>query len=199
MKSKRTIVLASASPRRKQLLQPHFRLRHLSPVIDEKPRRNEPPHVYVKRMSWEKWQAAAQQLSSKMKDDLMLTADTVVAQGRSLHLKASGQSEARQILGRLSGSSHLVMTSVCIGSSRPRFHFRVQTRVWFRKLKPYEIEQYLKSKQWRGKAGAYAIQSQAAVFVERIEGSLTNVIGLPLEEVLTRIEKIHAHGSVHTR
>jgi septum formation protein len=179
--SKRKLILGSASPRRRELLAPHFQLVVRPANIDESVRVGEKPLQYVRRIAREKFKA----LSLKFKGESLLTADTVVILGRDVLGKPTSRQDAKQMLGRLSGREHRVTTAVCLrwGASKEKL-FTYSTRVLFRKISEQEIEAYLKSGEWKGKAGSYAIQGQAQSFVASIHGSLTNVIGLPLERVI---------------
>ena len=118
-------------------------------------------------------------------DSYIIAADTVVAVGRRILPKAEYLEEASSALHLLSGRSHWVFTGVCLiapdGKLRQKI---VETKVRFKRLSGYDIECYLASGEWRGKAGAYAIQGIAGSFVQKIVGSYTNVVGLPLFETL---------------
>jgi len=115
-----------------------------------------------------------------------MPADTVVAVGRRILPKAELLDEAAQCLRLLSGRNHRVHTSICLVTPREAFRQRiVETRVRFKRLSLEDIEAYLASGEWRGKAGAYAVQGIAGTFVVKIVGSYTNVVGLPLYETLS--------------
>lgn len=183
MSTKPLLILGSASPRRKELLAPHFRLRLAKPDIDESPQKGEAARSYVRRMARSKWEM----LCARQYKAPILTADTIVVLGGKILGKPAHRHEARKMLRLLSGNTHEVITAVCFGNSRslkPQHLFHVVTKIRFRNLSTLELEAYLKSGEWKGKAGAYAIQGKAAHFVAEIRGSLTNVIGLPLERVL---------------
>jgi septum formation protein len=183
------LVLASGSPRRIELLQqagiePD---RILPSEIDETPLRAEHPRSLAKRLSRAKAERAREQLSDEPEfaAAYVLAADTVVAVGRRILPKAELLDEASNSLRFLSGRSHRVYTGVCVitpgGKLRQRL---VETRVRFKRLSREELESYLASGQWRGKAGAYAIQGLAGAFVVKLVGSYTNVVGLPLYETV---------------
>lgn len=177
----RQIFLASASPRRKDLLSPFFKLRIRPAEIDESVKKNESARSYVRRMARSKWQVIAEKFSNEM----VLAADTIVVLKNRIIGKAKNAKEARHILNQLSGKTHDVITGVCLGQYQKRKKvFLVTTKISFRSLSKGEIDAYIQSGEWKSKAGAYGIQGRASVFVSDIRGSITNVIGLPLERVL---------------
>lgn len=191
------LVLASESPRRLALLKQAgitpseiFAAR-----IDETPLKGELPRAYAKRVAIEKAKAARAQHAD---DALILAADTVVALGRRILPKARDASEVRDCLERLSGRRHQVMTAIAISSAGGRIHSRlVLTRVSMRRLSTAEMEAYAEGGEGVGKAGGYAIQGAAAAFIPAINGSYTNVVGLPLSETLTMIQGLgFQHGNV---
>ncbi len=173
------LVLASASPRRLELLrqigiEP---AEIIDPDIDETPRRREPPMVLARRLAGAK--AAA--IAALRPDAFVLAADTVVACGRRILPKAERVDEGRACLALLSGRRHRVFGALVVVAPGGAKVMRIATTtVTFKRLSPAEIETYLASDQWRGKAGGYAIQGRAAAFARRINGSYTNVVGLDL-------------------
>ncbi|WP_137135734.1 Maf-like protein [Rhizobium sp. FKY42] len=180
-------ILASGSPRRLDLLnQVGIKPSRLMPMdIDETPRKSEHPRSLARRLSLEKAEAAF----AAVKDDLawrqsyILSADTVVAVGRRILGKTEYMDEASAALHLLSGRGHWVYTGICLVTPGGQFRQKVvETKVRFKRLSTREIESYLASDQWRGKAGAYAIQGIAGSFVQKLIGSYTNVVGLPLYE-----------------
>jgi len=177
--------LGSSSPRRLELLSAHFELRVLRPEIDESVLKKEDPVRYVRRMAEEKWLSL---FGSGQEGVNLLTADTTVVMGSKIFGKAESAEEATKFLQSFSGKSHHVISAVCVGASiaeRPRYKVKVvKTKIGFRSLGDDEISAYIRTREWEGKAGAYGIQGYASRFVDRIEGSLTNVIGLPLKESL---------------
>jgi septum formation protein len=182
------LVLASASPRRLTLLaQIGVAPDALRPAsIDEQPRRGEVPRSLVVRLARAKAEAARDQIANDQDhaDAFVLAADTVVAVGRKVLMKPAHVEEAMASLELLSGRTHRVLTAVCLITPNDRIRTRVvDTRVRFKHLSRAEIEAYIASREWRGKAGGYAIQGLAGCFVQRIVGSYTNVVGLPLTEV----------------
>lgn len=176
------LVLASASPRRRDLLaQIGIEPDAVDPAdIDETPWPRELPGQHAVRLARGKAQAVA----GRHPGAWILAADTVVACGRRILPKAAEEREARGCLRRLSGRAHRVYGGVTIlapsGEVRQRL---VQTVVRVKRLEEAEIDAYIRSGEWRGKAGGYAIQGRAAAFVRSINGSYSNVVGLPLFEV----------------
>ncbi len=182
------LVLASASPRRVALLaQIGFEPDAYRPSsIDETPGKGEMPRAVVTRLAKAKAEAARDQLANDrdIADAHILAADTVVAVGRRILGKPEQIEQATECLQYLSGRSHRVLTGVCLMLPDDRVRLRiVDTRVRFKHLSHTEIEAYIASREWRGKAGGYAIQGLAGSFVQKIVGSYTNVVGLPLTEV----------------
>ncbi len=170
-------VLASASPRRLELLAQigHEPTAVLPANIDETPYKDELPRAYVGRMAGEKARA--------VKHDLpVLAADTSVVIGRRILGKPIDQSDARVMLEQLSGRRHRVLSAVALKIGDEIRAKLVETKLRFKRLEPSEIEEYLLSQEWMGKAGGYAIQGRAAAFIPWIEGSYSNVVGLPLAE-----------------
>jgi septum formation protein len=182
------LVLASASPRRLALLdQIGVTPDALRPAsIDEAPRRAEMPRALVSRLSRAKAEAARDQLANDttLADAYVLAADTVVTVGRRILMKPKFVEEAVESLQLLSGRAHRVLTGICLITPDDRQRVKiVETRVRFKRLSRAEIEAYIASREWRDKAGGYAIQGLAGCFVQKIIGSYTNVVGLPLTEV----------------
>ncbi|MCE2927843.1 MAG: Maf family nucleotide pyrophosphatase [Rickettsiales bacterium] len=174
------LVLASASPRRLALLRQIGIVpdQVIPAEIDETPKKLEVPLDYVRRMAREK----AQRVAAMHPESLILAADTVVACGRRILAKADNDRQARECLERLSGRRHRVMTAVAIISGGKIKEKTVMTQVRFRRLSKADIEHYIASGEWAGKAGGYAIQGQAEAFIPWISGSYSNVVGLPLSE-----------------
>lgn len=174
-------ILASASPRRLELLAQIgiTPAQIVAAEIDETPRKTELPAIYALRMAQEKAAAVA----AIHPDASILAADTVVACGRRILGKAKDERMARQFLELLSGRRHRVYTSVCLYHSGATRCKTVMTQVRFKRLHAAEITAYLATGEWQDKAGAYAIQGQAAAFIPWISGSYSNVVGLPLAEV----------------
>lgn len=182
------LVLASASPRRLMLLsQVGVEPDALRPsTIDETPKRGEMPRSLVSRLARSKAEAARDLISDdkELAEAYVLAADTVVTHGRNIFGKPKDVEEALAMLTRLSGRSHRVLTGICLITPEDRVRQKIiDTRVRFKRLSKEEIQSYLASREWRGKAGGYAIQGLAGCFVQKIVGSYTNVVGLPLTEV----------------
>ncbi len=187
------LVLASGSPRRRELLTSaglRFAVRPAD--IDETPLPDEAPSNYVRRLSIEK---AAASMNSPLANsaELVLAADTTVEAKGEILEKPLDEDDAYRMLRTLSGRSHLVHTGVTLSApvtgARRSSTIVVTTKVTFADLDDDAIDWYVGAdeagREWADKAGAYGIQGAAAAFVERIEGSVTNVIGLPLAETLT--------------
>jgi septum formation protein len=181
------LVLASASPRRRELLGwlgvPYD---VDSAEIDERPMPGESAETLVGRLAREK--AAA--VSARRPEAWVLAADTIVEVGGSVLGKPADASDAVAMLGRLAGREHRVATGYALLAPGGRLHATgcVVTRVAFRRLERRAIEAYVASGESVDKAGAYAIQGRGVGLVERIDGSFTNVIGLPLAEVERALE-----------
>lgn len=176
------LILGSASPRRRELLaQLGLEPAELrAPNIDEDPRRGEAPRDYVARMAREK--AAAVPCAA---DEVVLSADTTVTCGRRILGKPADEKEAAEFLWLLSGRRHHVLTAVAVRSADGLRERLVDTVVKFRPLSNAEVNGYLASGEWRGKAGGYAIQGLAGAFIPWLQGSFTGVVGLPLAETAT--------------
>lgn len=183
------LVLASASPRRLMLLsQVGIEPDALRPAsIDETARRAEMPRSYVTRLARAKAEVARDLIANdkEMAEAFVLAADTAVTAGRSIFGKPKNVEEAQAMLLRLSGRSHRVLTGLCLITPDDRVRLKVvETRVRFKRLSKEDMQSYLASREWRGKAGAYAIQGIGGCFVQKLSGSYTNVVGLPLTEVV---------------
>jgi septum formation protein len=184
------LVLASASPRRLQLLQQvGIEPDALMPAdIDETPLRNELPRSLAARLSAEKAKTALKVVDTRpeLSGSYLLSADTVVAVGRRILPKCEISDEAGDCLRLLSGRQHRVYTALTIISPRTGERRRlVETRVRFKRLSATDIDAYLATGEWRGKAGGYAIQGLAGAFVVRLVGSYSSVVGLPLYEAMS--------------
>ena len=183
------LILGSASPRRLDLLaQIGITPDEIRPAdIDETPRRDEDARTYVRRMAAEKANAVP-----AAADDIVLAADTVVTAGRRILGKPQNPAEARAFLTLLSGRRHRVMTAITLRRQGREWSRLVETQVRLRPLSAQEIEDYLASNEWQGKAGGYAIQGRAGAFVNWIEGSFSAVVGLPLAETATLLRAAQA-------
>jgi septum formation protein len=182
------IYLASQSPRRRQLLeQIGVSYQLLLPPAEaealEEVRPGEPAARYVRRVTELKLDAALQQLQAQaLKDAPVLCADTTVALGREILGKPSSDAQARAMLKQLAGQTHRVLTAIAVEKGGLRLSALSQSWVRFAPLTKGQIEAYVASGESMGKAGAYAIQGRAAVFIEAIRGSYSGIMGLPLHE-----------------
>ena len=192
------VYLASQSPRRQQLLdQLGVKHRLLLPLNDEDAEALEVHHLgespadYVQRVTDLKLQAALKRLRRLgWPKAPVLCADTTVALGRRILGKPESAADAAQMLARLSGRQHRVLTAVAVGSGRVRHAALSVSQVHFTELKPAQIRAYVATGEPMGKAGSYAIQSQAAQWISRISGSYSGIMGLPLFEVGVLLRRI---------
>lgn len=187
-----TLVLASASPRRRELLERVGLCLEVRPAdVDETPDAFEDPGAYVSRIA-----AAKAAAVDRAVGEWVLAADTTVTLDGAILGKAASPGEAAAMLRRLSGRTHQVMTAFVISGEREGHtivhHERITTDVVFAALSEATIADYVASGEWRGKAGAYAIQGIGAALVREVRGSVTNVIGLPLAEVLLALHAVGA-------
>ena len=181
------VVLASASPRRAEMLERlGVTFRRLPQEIDERVLPDEDPETYALRVAKAKARAAMALLDADREDamEVVLAADTVVVVGEKILGKPSSRSEAKKMIRALSGRDHHVVTGWWLLRTDGLCHQgTARTRVRFRVLREEEVEGYLDLNQWQDKAGSYGIQDAAAFMVEEVEGSYTNVVGLPLSQV----------------
>jgi septum formation protein len=181
------LVLASASPRRLDLLrQIDITPDRVDPAdLDEGVKPNETPRRLAVRLAEEK----AARVAARQGGAFVVAADTVVCVGRRVLPKAETEAEARACLSLLSGRAHRVETGVAVvsptGASASRL---VETRVHVKRLSEAEIDAYIESGEWRGKAGGYAIQGRAGGFILDLQGSYSGVVGLPLYETLCLLQ-----------
>lgn len=173
------LILGSASPRRRELLAQLGVIPDaiLPPDIDEEPRRGELPRPYCARIASEK--AAAVQAGP---EDIVLCADTTVALGRRIMGKPSDAGEAAAFLLALGGRRHQVITAVAVRRGERLWTREVVSAVKMKRLSDAELNAYLDSNEWQGKAGGYGIQGLASAFIPWISGSFTGIVGLPLAE-----------------
>ena len=185
------LILASTSPRRLDLLrQIDVEPDLVVPAdLDESALKGELPRAHARRLA----AAKAGLVAARHAGAFVLGADTVVACGRRMLGKAESRSQARRFLALLSGRRHRVYGGVClIGPDGRSIERVVETTVTFKRLSDSEIDAYLHADEWHGKAGAYAIQGRAAAFVRRINGSYSNVVGLPLFETWAMLAGVAA-------
>jgi septum formation protein len=181
------LVLASASPRRLDLLRQAGVTpdRVISTEIDESPRASETPRLLALRLAREKALAGA----ALAPGAFVLAADTVVALGRRVFGKPSDEADARRMLALLSGRAHRVLTGVAVCAPDGRVSARLsETRLQWKRLTPRELDALLAGGEWRGVAGGYRIQGLAAAFTMELQGSYTGVVGLPLYETLALLQ-----------
>ncbi len=175
-----SVILASASPRRRELLtEAGYEFRVVPPEIDESAFANENPRKYAERLAL----AKAKNVAGGFPESLVIGADTVVDFQGEIIGKAANEKEAEVIVRKLFSGPHKVITGVAIvrASDGVEIVESESTTVYPKALTDKQIEEHIKGGTWKGKAGAYAIQEGGDVFIERIEGSLTNVMGLPTE------------------
>ncbi|MEE9296687.1 MAG: Maf family protein [Phycisphaerae bacterium] len=185
------LILASTSARRAQLLrEAGYEFEVIVPPLHEPDEMggDVPPHAQAEALSYFKARSVAKQGV----EGLIIGADTVVTYQGEIFGKPQDLEDARRILGRLVGTTHQVITGLTVIDTRSqaRVITHARTNVTMRSLPDEAVENYLQSGQWKGKAGAYGIQDSGDVFIERIDGSFTNVVGLPVEllsGLLTRI------------
>lgn len=178
----RRLVLASASPRRQELLrQIGLTFSSRAPAVDEEPLPDETPQAMALRLARSKASAVLSQAESS---EVVLAADTVVCVDDELLGKPVDAADAALMLRRLSGRKHSVVTAVAVGCGSDIRTAVSTTGVWMRELAAAEIEHYVADGEPMDKAGAYAIQGRGAAFVARIDGSYSGVVGLPLFETL---------------
>jgi septum formation protein len=179
------LILGSASPRRRELLAQIGVVPDavLPPDIDETPRKGELPRPYCARMAAEK--AAAVPSGP---DDVVLCADTTVALGRRILGKPADAGEAAAFLTLLGGRRHDVITAIAVRRGARLWTREVVSVVKFKRLSDAELNGYLASGEWQGKAGGYGIQGLAGAFVPWIQGSFTGVVGLPVAETATLLQ-----------
>lgn len=171
------VILASSSPRRKELLKKSISSFDIIPAdIDESVRDRETPQKYVARMAEEKALAIAQ----KYPDDIVIGCDTTVVLGNSIMGKPQNDTEARLMLKRLSQLTHQVLTSIYIKTPNKIYRKTEVVQVTFYKLEEIDIEMYIQTGEHRDKAGAYGIQGQGALFVKEIKGDYYSIVGFPL-------------------
>jgi septum formation protein len=175
------LVLASASPRRREMLaRLGLRFRVVPADIAEVPRPGEAAEAFALRAAREKAEAVA----ARAPTAVVLAADTVVVLDGAILGKPRDLAEARAMVGSLSGRTHVVSTGTCLRAPAGARERVVSTRVAMKVIRPWELEAYLALGEWADKAGGYGIQEGAAHLVSTVDGSYTNVVGLPLCEVV---------------
>lgn len=189
MKSKNlsnSLALASTSPRRRELLVAlGFKLTLLDPNIDESIKPGESPEDLALRLGKEKALAVAH-----LTELPVIAADTIVVVDEEILGKPDDLSHARQMIQKLSGREHLVITGYAVLYQNKLINNWATTKLVFRDLSEHEIEAYLETGEWAGKSGACTLQGSSGPFVDHMTGSFTNVLGLPLTEILAALEKV---------
>lgn len=185
----RKIILASSSPRRKQLLkQIGVEFTVDSSDIDEILNPRYKPHKQVEQLSRQK----AEAISTKYDDAIIIAADTMVALGDEVLGKPTDEKAAKKMLQKLSGTSHEIITGMTIidTKSKRSTTLSVETIIYFQKLTTKEITNYIRLAKPFDKAGAYAIQDRGAIFIERLEGDYFSAVGLPLFHLTKELKKL---------
>ncbi|MDB4512030.1 Maf family protein [Arenicella sp.] len=183
------LILASGSPRRKALLESiGLEFSVLKTDTDESLNHNESPQDYVVRLATDKARTAEQLLQAE--NCAILTADTIVCQDQTVFAKPIDKNDAVRTWQQLSNSSHQVMTSVCLLAQAKLYSCTCTTSVKFCSISSAQMDQYWRTGEPQDKAGAYAIQGFASAWVQQINGSYSNVVGLPLFEVNQLLAKI---------
>lgn len=183
------LILASASPRRAELLtSAGFTFTVQTAEVDETPRPGEPPPVYVLRVARAKAQAIA--AGCRKSGTIVLAADTTVVIDGEILAKPEGREDAVRMLKSLSGRVHEVLTGLSVVAGFEEVDEVVTTRVRLLPITTDEINWYIDTGEPEGKAGAYAIQGRAARFIDWIEGSWSNVVGLPVATVYQMLKKV---------
>lgn len=180
------LVLASTSPRRLDLLTRIGAVpaRQASPDIDETPRPGELPRVYARRLAEEKARAV-----DRAEDEIVVAGDTTIGVGRRILNKPEDDADHRRMLGLLSGRRHHCFSAVCVIGINGHARTRVSdTTLSFKRLTETEIDWYIASREGEGKAGGYAIQGRAEVFVRALSGCHSGVVGLPLFDTRALLE-----------
>lgn len=185
----RKIILASTSPRRRQLLkQLGLEFEVVGSEVEEKLNPRLKPRHQVEELALQKAEAVA----SKFDDAIVIGADTLVALGDEILGKPKDKNDAKRMLKKLRGRQHSIVTGfVLIDTAAKRTIIKsVETKVWFRKIPPQEIAAYIEKDKPLDKAGAYALQDRAAIFVEKIEGDYFGGVGLPLYTFAKELKKL---------
>jgi len=183
-------ILGSSSPRRRELLSSiGIRYKIVVPDIDEKPGDGESPRRFVERAANDKLRAILKKVRVT-RDTIILTADTIVVLGKRILGKPSSEGDAFDMLRRLEGRWHKVYTAFCIYCSGKNISRVVGTDVRFRRLSDSEIREYINTKEPMDKAGAYAAQGRGATIIKEIRGSYTNVVGLPMAELIEELKRL---------
>jgi len=192
MRNTRKIILASASPRRKEIFgKTGLKFKVDESDCDEKANAGLKPHELATFLS----RAKAKDVARRHRNALVIAADTLVISGRNIFGKPGGEEQAREMLKTLSGRAHSVITGFTIidTAGKKELSMSVETKVYFKRMGGEEIEAYIRSGEPFGKAGAYGIQGLGAVMVKKIEGDFFNVMGLPLYALAESLKKFGVH------
>jgi septum formation protein len=192
MRNTRKIILASASPRRKEIFgKTGLKFKVEESDCDEKADSGLKPQEFAQFLS----RAKAKDVARRHRNALVIAADTLVISGRTIFGKPGGEEQAREMLKTLSGRAHSVITGFTIidTAGKKELSMSVETKVYFKRLGAEEIEAYIRSGEPFGKAGAYGIQGLGAVMVKKIEGDFFNVMGLPLYALAESLKKFGVH------
>ncbi len=180
------VILASASPRRQELLKNIFKEFEIIPAdVDESIDKNIIAEDAAQFLAEKK----AKFISEKYPDSLIIGSDTTVVLDDLILGKPADYNDAKKMLELLSGKTHKVITGVSLYIGEKSLSFSEETEVVFFKLSENEIETYLKTDEWKDKAGAYGIQGAAGLFVEKINGDYNNVVGLPVARLNRRLKE----------
>ena len=190
------LILASASPRRRELLERlGFRLQVEPGDVDETWHSGEEAAAYAARIAGDKSSAVRARFPNRW----VLAADTVVILDGSVLGKAATPGEAREMIRSLQGRTHVVATAYVVCGPSADVRQTVQTEVALTELSDAAVDEYVATGEWKGKAGAYAVQGIAAAYVSAVRGSITNVIGLPLAEVIASLRECGGPGPMFDR
>ncbi len=184
------LILASGSPRRHEMISGlGLSFTICIPDVDESSLEKELPLDYVKRIASKKAEAVFSDLNEENENLLILSADTIVVLGEQILGKPKDAEDAKKTLKMLSGKTHEVITSFCVKSAEKEIVTSISTKVQFAEISDAEIEAYVSTGEPMDKAGSYAIQGGAAYMVRKIDGSYSNVVGLPLCEVIETLKE----------
>lgn len=174
------IILASGSLGRKQLLsQAGYNVAHINPQdVDESALKGETPREYVKRIAYAKFDSALKKDSA----DIIISADTITVTGRRIFQKPETDQEAFDMMAHFSGRRTRIITYVCVGNSKECKSRLVVSAAKIKNLSEHEIKAWVATKDWVGVSGGIKLQGLSSVFIESIQGSFTNVVGLPMTE-----------------
>jgi len=181
------LILASSSPRRKEILEKNgYVFEIISKDTDETMNLSQPPEVNVKKIALKKCEA----VSIDYPEDIVISCDTIVVLGNEIFGKPKSREDALNMLTRLSGVTHEVLSGVCIKCGKTTSNFVDRCEVRFRNLTNEEIENYVDSGEPFGKAGAYAIQGAGSKLVDYYDGDINTIIGLPILKVRPLIDSL---------